>query len=527
MGLDASLSIATSGLAAVQAEMAVASQNVANANVAGYAEETSSVSSRTAGGVPGGVLVGLTGRTINAALESSLYSQNAAVSALTTTNNALAPISALQGSTSSDSGTSNTLSDTLGDLQTALISLDADSSSTGDQQAVLAAAGTLVTNINTTATAYQTQRQVAQEAIVDGVATANTSLNQIGALSNQIAQAQINGFSTADLENQRSAVMTTLSSILSVNFTETSNGDMLVKTATGVTLPTHATSGPLVTSDATLGVTSYAPPGGSIPAITIGGTDVTSGLTGGSLGANIALRDQILPTMQAELDSFSQTLATRFQAQGLTLFTDASGNLPGTSTTSASPAGQLGFANVIQVNTLVTADPNLVRDGTNDVTDSGTGLATDTGATSFTINPDPTLDPSTTRGAADTTLIDRLLNYALGTQIQSGTTQPAATSTGLGASGLLSAPYSGSTDLLSLSSTLTTAQASTINLASNSLVNETAVQTSLAGKVAAVSGVSVDDEMSSIVALQNAYAANAKIVTAVETMFTALLAALT
>lgn len=507
--------------------MAVASQNVANANVAGYAEETSSVSSRTAGGLPGGVLVGLTGRTIDTALESSLYTQNAAVAGLTTTNNALALISTLQGSTSSDSGSSNTLSDTLGNLQTTLISLDSSSSSTADQQAVLSAAGTLVTNINTTAAAYQTQRQTAQEAIVASVATVNANLNLIGSLSNQIAQGQINGLSTADLENQRSAVMTTLSSVLSVSFTETSNGDMLVRTATGVTLPTHATSGPLVTSDATLDVASYAPPAGSIPAITIGGADVTSSLTGGTLGANIVLRDQTLPTMQAELDSFSQTLASRFQAQGLTLFTDGSGTLPGSSTTSTSPAGQLGFANVIQVNTLVTADPSLIRDGTNDVTESGTGLATDTGATTFTINPDPTLDPSTTRGASDTTLIDRVLNYALGTQIQSGTTQPAATSTALGASGLLSTPYSGSTDLLSLASTLTTAQASTINLASNSLTNETAVQTSLASKVAAVSGVSVDDEMSSIVALQNAYSANAKIVTAVQAMFTALLTAVT
>ena len=66
MGLDASLSISNSGLTALQAEMAVASQNVANANTAGYAVEQSSISSRTADGQASGVVVGLTTRTISA-----------------------------------------------------------------------------------------------------------------------------------------------------------------------------------------------------------------------------------------------------------------------------------------------------------------------------------------------------------------------------------------------------------------------------------------------------------------------------
>ena len=141
MGLDASLSIATSGLTALQAEIAVASQNVANANTAGYAVEQSSTSSRTADGQASGVVVGLTTRTINTALENSLYTQNATVSALTTTSSGLTTISALQGSTSSDSGSSNTLPDQIGNLQSSLITLEADPSSAPSQQAVVSRAG--------------------------------------------------------------------------------------------------------------------------------------------------------------------------------------------------------------------------------------------------------------------------------------------------------------------------------------------------------------------------------------------------
>ncbi len=510
MGLDASLSIANSGLTALQAEMAVASQNVANANTAGYAVEQSSISSRTADGQASGVVVGLTTRTINTALENSLYSQNATVSGLTTTSNGLATISALQGSTSSDSGSSDTIPDQVGNLQSSLITLDADPSSSASQQAVVTAAGTLASTIQTTAGSYQTARQAAQESIVDEVGTVNSSLALIGSLSNQIEQGRITGISTADLEDQRSAVMTSLSNVLSVQFTPTSAGDMLVTTANGLSLPTHVSSGPLSTANATVGVSDAYP--GSIPAITLNGRDVTTSLTGGTLGANISLRDQVLPTMQAELDSFSQTMASRFDAQGLTLFTDGSGNLPGSGATEASPNGQLGFSNVIQVNPAVTADPGIIRDGSHDVVGSATG------ASSFTVN--------TAGNTGDTTLIDRLLNYALGSNVQDGVTQPSASTTGLGVTGTLTAPYSGSTDLASLASTVVSSQASTISQASSSLSDETAIQTTLTTQVASVSGVSVDDQMASIVSLQNAYEANAKVVTAVQTMFTSLIDAI-
>ena len=48
--------------------------------------------------------------------------------------------------------------------------------------------------------------------------------------------------------------------------------------------------------------------------VTLNGTDVTSALTGGQIGADIALRDTTLPTAQAQLDEFSYSLANRFAA---------------------------------------------------------------------------------------------------------------------------------------------------------------------------------------------------------------------
>ncbi len=52
-----------------------------------------------------------------------------------------------------------------------------------------------------------------------------------------------------------------------------------------------------------------------------------------------------------------------------------------------------------------------------------------------------------------------------------------------------------------------------------------ALQSSLQTKLASETGVSVDAELSNMLVLQNAYGANAKIISAAQTMWTALLAA--
>lgn len=73
---------------------------------------------------------------------------------------------------------------------------------------------------------------------------------------------------------------------------------------------------------------------------------------------------------------------------------------------------------------------------------------------------------------------------------------------------------------------MTSDQGATISTASTNLTYASAVQTTISSKVTNVSGVDVNTEMAKIVALQNAYTANAKIISSVQTMFTALLDAI-
>ena len=143
MSLNTSLLIASSGLSAVQYELAVASQNVANASTPGYVSEIANVASVEAGGQGSGVAVQLTSRAVNDALQTALLAQNATVAGLGVTNTALAAVSAVQGSTSADTSSSDTLSDDLGNLANGFTALQADPSSSTQQQAILSSASAL------------------------------------------------------------------------------------------------------------------------------------------------------------------------------------------------------------------------------------------------------------------------------------------------------------------------------------------------------------------------------------------------
>jgi flagellar hook-associated protein 1 len=505
VSIAGALSIATGGLAAVTRDLALVSQNVANANTPGYAVEATTQTSVTASGQGLGVHVGPATRQIDTVLQAQGLRQNATVAWLQTRQAALQAIDNAQGTP----GQATDLPSLLGKLQDAFSTLLNQPDNQTQQAAILSAANTLANGINTLSNTYTAQRQAAQNDIVSSVATLNTTLQAIGSLSNRIIGLQAGGQSTADLENQRDAALQTLSQLVDVKVLNQPNGDVVLSTTGGLALPVHGTASALSVAGANMQPGTYYP-GGGIPAITMNGVDVTLQLTGGRIGADTMLRDSTLPTYQAELDEFAQNLAGRFQSQGLTLFSDPTGSVPA----AGGPPVQsnyVGFSGTIQVNPAVQANAMLVRDGTTAIAGSPTG------ASAFT--PNPIGGP-----AGFTTMIERVLNYAFGPIVQTGVAQPLTNATGLGPNGALNAPYTPPTSLTSLAATMVASQAQDSASTTQQLTTEQAVQTGINNRMAAVSGVSIDTEMSHMVQLQNAYAANAKIIAAVQTIWTQLLA---
>ncbi len=502
MSLDLGLAAASSGLTNINRQLAVVSQNVANASTPGYSREVVADTALTAGGVGFGVRTGVATRETDAALEDALDQQNASVSGLQVQSDALASVDAAQGTT----GAGNDLSSRLGALADAFTTLGTDPANQAQQAAVVTAAQTLAGGIRDQATAYTAARQSAQDGLATDVAALNTAVTAVGALSDQIIAAQSRGESTADLEAQRDAQEQTAAQLGGLRFLPNGNGDVTA-VAGGLVVNTRAATGPFSVAAAALGAGTAAPP------LLLSGTDVTGALTGGSIGARLTLRDKTLPLAQAGLDEFAQTLATRLNSQGLNLFTDPAGNPPATGGTPVQ-AGYVGFSTDVQVNPAVAATPSLLRDGTQNVA-AGTN-----GASAFTVNP-------AGGPAGSTTLINRVLLYGFGAQAQAGTDQPAPNTTGLGADGTLALSYSTGSTLASFATNLVSAQAQTAGAAKDDLTNASALQSTLQTKLQSETGVSVDTELSNLVTLQNAYGANAKIITAAQSMWTSLLTAVT
>jgi len=97
---------------------------------------------------------------------------------------------------------------------------------------------------------------------------------------------------------------------------------------------------------------------------------------------------------------------------------------------------------------------------------------------------------------------------------------------GLGATGNLTAPFNAGGDALSnFATSLVSSQAQQSADVTSNLTTEQALQSSLNAKVASVSGVNMDSEMSQMLSLQQAYSANARVISAVQSMFTQLLQA--
>jgi flagellar hook-associated protein 1 FlgK len=502
MSLDSALSIATGGLANINAQFALISQNVANAATPSYAAEVSSQQALTADGVGMGVHTGPATLQIDRALQASATQQNATVASLQTTQTSLLAIDSVLGTP----GSGNDLGSLLGNLQDSFSTLLTDPSNQTQQSAVVSSATTLAQGINTLSATYSAQRQAAQNNLGSAVNTLNSTLATIGQLSDQIIALKPTNQSVADLENQRSVAVQSLSQLLDVKTVQQPNGDLSLFTASGLTLPTRDGASPFsIPNGSTSSVAYY--PGGGISGVTLGGADVTSQMSGGQIGASVALRDTILPTDQAQLDEFSQSLSSRFAAQGLTLFTDSSGNLPAGGGTPAQ-AGYVGYSASIQVNASIITNPSLVRDGTNAITSTG-----------FT--PNPSGGP-----AGFTALITNVVNYTFGAQVQGGVGQPVINTSGLGATGNLTTHFSAAGDALSdfaTSLVLSQAQQSATN--TNSLTTEQALQTSLNARVTTTSGVNMDTEMSHMLSLQNAYSANARVIAAIQSMFAQLLQA--
>lgn len=497
MSLSSALSIISSSLTANAAQTAVVSRNIANANTPGYSREIANVITNSYGGAD---VVAITRQANAALLEQSTEATSGAAyqDAISTSIGTLAQSVNDSASSSASSGlfqNGASPSAMIGNLASALTSFAANPSDPAAGQGVVTAAQGVVDALHAGAAAVQSVREQADGAMAQSVKTINALLAKFTDANNAVVTGLKSGADVTAAADARDHIVTQLAQQLGVTTTTGGDGSMSIYTDSGLTL---FQASPRQVSF----VASGSLPAGAVGnVVTVDGVAVTGSsapmkIQSGALAGYAAVRDQIAPEYQSQLDQIANGLVAAF-AESDQSATPTLPTVPGLFTAAGlsgvpAPTASTGLAAALQINANV--DPSqggsvsLLRDG---------GVS----------NPsNPAYTYNTGGGAGFTGRIRQLAaNLAAPTSFD-----PSA---GLGSTmsvvdyasasvGWIQGQHQQATDKASYSAALA-------SQASAALSNGT--------------GVNLDTEMTNMLSLENSYATTAKLLTTVGTMFQALL----
>ena len=497
MSLSTAFNIISSSFAANAAQTAVVSNNIANANTPGYSTEIANLLTNSYGGVDVATVI----REANAALAEQVSTSTAQAAAQQAIANGLSTLAQTVSDSSSSSSTSGadqngaSPSAMLANLQSALATYADTPESTSAADAVVTAAKDLTASLNAGSAAVASVREQADHDMAQSVSTINSLLNQFTAVNNAVVAGLQSGASVAGAQDQRDSLVKQLAQQIGVVTTTSANGSMSIYTDSGVTLFQDLPRTVSFTATPTL---VDGESGGTVIAdgVPITGASSPMPIQSGALAGYAALRDTIAPHYQAQLDQIAGGLINAF-AESDQRTPPTLPSLPGLFTTPGatglpSMSATTGLAAAIEVNP--TVDPsqggnvNRLRDG---------GISSP-GNPAYVYN--------TTGSASYSGRIEQLKSAI-------GATQSFDPSAGLGASA----------SLLDYAN----ASVSWLNRGNQQASNASSYQNALASQATSAlsnaTGVNLDAQMTNMLSLENSYASTAKLLTTVNSMFSALL----
>ncbi len=361
----------------------------------------------------------------------------------------------------------------------------------------MSAASDLVSSLNSASATVQQVRETADQKMASSVNTINSLLNQFTAANNAVVTGLQTGANISSAEDTRDSIVTQLAQQIGVSTTVAANGSESIYTDSGVTLFQDMPRTVSFTPTPTL------VDGSNGGAVTIDGVPITGAnspmpIQSGALAGYAAVRDTLAPEYQAQLDQIAGGLINAF-AESDQSATPTLPSLPGLFTTPGatslpSTSATTGLAAAIEVNPNVDlsqgGNPNLLRDG--GISDPG----------------NPAYAYNTTGAASYTGRIQDLIG-------QISATQSFDPSAGLDPSASL-------TDYANASVSWVQAQN---QQASDASSYQNAVATQATSALSNATGVNLDAEMTNMLNLENSYASTAKLLTTVNSMFSALLQA--
>lgn len=563
MSVSVASSIALSALRAAQVGLSVSSANIANADVDGYTVKTANQVSTVSGSSGSGTAIASITGGVDKYVFASLIGANADLGAASITASYTDQLQALMGSTtgSDDGGTS--IATQMAALETAVTELASTPDDNATQSSFVSAADSLASQLRDISTSISTLETNASQQIADDVDAVNEALAKIAKLNDQIVAAKAKGQSTADLEDERNAAITSISSLMDITTTTTSSGAVYVKTTGGTTL--------LSSKLHELSV------GASGAILVDGSNDITSTLTNGEIGGLLTLRDETLPAAQAELDALAAKLISAVNAavadgsavpapDSLTGTTDVSG-LSGFSASGTvrialvdddgnlTSYTDLDLSSYSSIDDLISAldaidgvSASLNADGTLSISSDTDGSGVAIGALDgsidgqsfssfFGFNAVFTGSSASNIKVSSSLLADSgtLAVGTLSTSKTSGTVlTPGSTlvANALNSALTTSYSYAATGSIGSMKGTLTAyasrivaAFATRASSAENALTRTEALQASIANTVSSKSGVNIDEETARLQDYQTLYSAAAQVIRIAREMFERLLAA--
>ena len=455
--LSALFNLSRAALTADQAALNATSNNVANQNTVGYTRQvvsftgTDTVTLRSTGpstATPQAIATSSRDRI----LEHRLQQQTQTASSTSARADALTQIENIFSLNSSSANAGSTqLGTDLDGLFSALGALQANSADPATQQGVLSAAATLANDFNASAAQIAQVKAGLSAGVTASLPQINSLAATIASLNGQISSQLGTDSPNLDagaLEDQRQLAITQLSSLIGLDQITTEKNGLTLTTQGGTVLVEGQSAHSLQS-----GVTAT---GNTV--LDQSGNDVTAGITGGSLGGQLAAQNSDIPAIARQLDSLANQIATAVNAQNSAGYTTT--GLPGGAIFSL-PASVTGSASAIALLASAKVAPAAAGEGP-----SGNGNATALAALVTTVG---------TAGLTLTGTLSALVGSV-------GTTSAA------------------------LKAEATTQQATLAQL--------TTQRDSL-------SGVSLDDEAANLTQYEKSYEAAAKLLTVLDTLFAA------
>ena len=339
-GILGTLSSSAGALSVFEREFNTVENNITNANTPGYTDQNLQLTALPfdpAEGTTGGVVSAGLVNSRSEYLEQNVRNQQMFSGASQQTAADLAQVQPLF-----DPNAANGVAGSLSSFFNSFSALSVNPNNASSRQAVLAAAGAVAQSFNRAASGIQ---QVA-----GGIANQTSAVvTQINQLAGQIAalnrQFQNDAAATADpaLDAQMHSALETLSSLANFSVIKTSDGSYNVFLGGQTPLVLGTQQAPI----------SAAFSSGQTEILDSQSNDITSQITGGSLGGMLADSNTTLPGYLAQLNGLAQTFADQVNgqlAQGL----DQSGTAPVNNLFSYDQAGDA--AATLAVNSAVTPD---------------------------------------------------------------------------------------------------------------------------------------------------------------------------